>query len=170
MTATTPAIHNREAEKPTQAGVIVYVNQMEATAARVSGKQTRRHRLHGIKQKPHAKPAVPSAPAIAINNEKMPLKWTTVKRFKVFGSALLLVSFGMQMYKSRAGASETAKTQAAELDGRAAIKALGYESLYYSEKVATGQEDGFQLYAATMERSVGETRNDCRTLMKRVRQ
>jgi hypothetical protein len=71
------------------------------------------------------------------------------------GSALLLIAFGMQMYQSKAAARETMKIQAAELDGRQHLKALGYENLYFSIKAATGQEDTFNLHAAAQERAVG---------------
>jgi hypothetical protein len=84
-----------------------------------------------------------------------PKKWTTAKRYKVTGSALLLIAFGIQMYQSKASARETMKIQAAELDGRQHLKALGYENLYFSVKAATGQEEQFNLYAAAQQRAVG---------------
>jgi hypothetical protein len=82
-------------------------------------------------------------------------KWTTAKRFKVAGSALLLVAFAMQAYQTKVSARENVKMQANELDGRQHMKALGYENLYFAEKAATAKEDNFSLYGAAMEMAVG---------------
>jgi hypothetical protein len=84
-------------------------------------------------------------------------KWTTAKRFKVTGSALLLIAFAMQMYQTRVSAREAMKMSAAELDGRQHIKALEYENLYFTIKAATGQDDPANLRFAAIERAVGRS-------------
>jgi hypothetical protein len=82
-------------------------------------------------------------------------KWTTAKRFKVIGSALLLIAFGTQMYQTKAATRESVKTQANQLDGRQHMKALEYTNLYFAEKAATGKEDPARLNDAAMEFAVG---------------
>jgi hypothetical protein len=84
-------------------------------------------------------------------------KWTTAKKFKVTGSAFLLIAFATQMYQFRASSLEAMKMGAAELDGRQHIKALGYENLYFTIKAATGQEDPANLRFAALERALGRT-------------
>jgi hypothetical protein len=84
-------------------------------------------------------------------------EWTTAKKFKVTGSAFLLIAFATQMYQVRASSREAMKMGAAELDGRQHIKALGYENLYFTIRAATGQEDPANLRFAAMERAVGRT-------------
>ena len=61
------------------------------------------------------------------------------------------------MYQTTAGARETMKMGAAELDGRQHIKALEYENLYFAEKATTGQEDPANLRYAAIERAVGRS-------------
>lgn len=75
--------------------------------------------------------------------------------WKIAGSALLLVAFGLQMDQSRSAASKTEKIQSAELDARSHIKSLGYENLYYSELAATGEVTPFYLQGTAEERIVG---------------
>jgi len=80
-----------------------------------------------------------------------------VKRYKMIGSALLLAAFGIQMSQSKAASHDTEQLQAAELDARSHLKSLGYENLYYAEKLATGRENPADLYGAAANRTVGAT-------------
>lgn len=106
-----------------------------------------------MKPKPNPQKPVVAPAQKEINT--VPSKWTTSKRYKVIGSALLLTAFAIQMHQTKASAHETEQMQAAELDSRCHVKSLGYENLFYAEKAAIGQEDPTNLYGAAEERALG---------------
>lgn len=84
-------------------------------------------------------------------------RWTNAKKFKITGSALLLIAFWIQMYQTKVSDRESTKLESAELDGRQHIKALEYENLYFSVKAATGADDPSNLRNAAIERAVGRS-------------
>ena len=110
-------------------------------------------RMTGMTKRPEAPKKQPVVTNAAVATTKS--KWTSAKRYKIFGTALLLIAFGMQMYQVSMKEREAAQEAAAELDARKHTQALGYENLYFNIKAATGQDDPANLQGAAMERAVG---------------
>jgi hypothetical protein len=73
-------------------------------------------------------------------------KWS--KWLKFAGSALLLLAFGLQMRQNQQSALGLERTEAAELDSRAHMKALEYENLYLSSRDNEANRGIFLKYAA----------------------
>jgi hypothetical protein len=86
---------------------------------------------------------MPKKPLETITTKKRWSKW-----LKVFGAALLLTAFGLQMRQNQQSALSLERTQAAELDGRANIRALAYENLYSSNKILGAETYSFLRLAA----------------------
>jgi hypothetical protein len=92
--------------------------------------------------KPKPKPS-PDTTVPPITTKKRCSKW-----LKVAGAALLLTAFGLQMRQNQQSALSLERTQAAELDGRANIRALAYENLYSSNKIMGVETYNFLKLAA----------------------
>jgi hypothetical protein len=72
-------------------------------------------------------------PELPMTPRKKRSKW-----LKVIGATLLLTAFGMQMEQNRMAAIANERNQAAQLDGRANMRALENENLYLIQKLVTG--------------------------------
>jgi hypothetical protein len=75
-------------------------------------------------------------------------RWS--KWLKFWGAAVLLAAFALQMRQTQQSSLEAERTQAAELDGRANMRALEYRNLYLSGK-AIGLDDPSNLQGAALQ-------------------
>jgi hypothetical protein len=85
-------------------------------------------------------------PEMPMTSKKRRSRW-----LKVIGATLLLIAFGMQMEQTRLAAIANDRNQSAQLDGRADMRALANENLYFTEKLATGQDDADKLRQAAIQ-------------------
>jgi hypothetical protein len=89
-----------------------------------------------------------SKPPRAAAQEPLSRKKKWSKWLKFAGGALLLVAFGIQMNQNRQTALTAKSTEAAELEGCCIMRALEYQNLYLSSKIAGAPQTEYLQFAA----------------------